>query len=105
MTGSRPRYRVRRAVAGSFLAAAAAVSLAGVVPASAREAPPVDVDASSEVISGDDADAAIRGTGAAAARLAGVRAELDDAVLFRLVTSEQADDFYGQIQRRVAAGL
>ena len=43
--------------------------------------------------------------GAPSERLRAVRAELDDAVALRLVTAGQADSFYAQIERRVAAGF
>ncbi|WP_104166507.1 hypothetical protein [Arthrobacter sp. SX1312] len=125
MTGTRRRrYRVRlrRAVAGSFLAAASAASLAGLTAAPALAVPPA-VTAPSDSTRSDASDlipgvhlgeAGVASWGAAAAgvtvpsaqeRLAGVRADLDTAVLLRLVTPEQASGFYAQIERRVAAGL
>lgn len=91
---ARARYqvRVRRAVAGTFLAASSAVSITGLssMPASAANMSSVavsyPVSASSE-------------------RLAGVRSELDHAVALGSVTADQADAFFAQIERRVNAGL
>ncbi|MHA7240002.1 hypothetical protein [Arthrobacter sp. TMS1-12-1] len=84
----RYRVRLRRAMAGSFLAAATAGALTGVGAAPALAAP-----------------ASVVAPTSAQERLAGVRADLDNAVLLRLVTPEQAGGFYAQIERRVAAGL
>ncbi|WP_043440457.1 hypothetical protein [Arthrobacter sp. L77] len=123
MTGTtRRRYRVRlrRAVAGSFLAAASAASLTGLGAAPALAVPPaVIAPAGSTDSTGSDApdvlpdvESASVGFPSAAVvaatpqeRLAGVRADLDRAVLLHLVTQEQATGFYAQIERRVAAGL
>ena len=137
---ARRRYRVRlrRAVAGSFLAAASAAALSGMATAPALAVAPSSVIETADVaesvaydtngvVHGFDtgstvgltapalpalpviagpAVAGIAGAGPTAAeRLAGVRSDLDQAVLLRLVTSEQADGFYAQIQRRIAAGL
>ena len=125
MTGTRRRrYRVRlrRAVAGSFLAAASAASLTGLTAAPALAVPPAVV-VPTDSTAGDAPDllpgvhwgsVGVESWGAATAgitvpsareRLAGVRADLDNAVLLRLVTPEQASGFYAQIERRVAAGL
>ena len=91
----RARYqvRVRHAVAGTFLAASSAVSIAGLsaMPAVAA-GPSSTVEVTYE-------------TSASAERLAGVRSELDDAVALGSVTAGQADAFYAQIERRVQAGL
>ncbi|WDF32750.1 hypothetical protein PTW37_12920 [Arthrobacter agilis] len=116
-----PRHpvRLRRAVAGTFLAAATATSALGFAAAPAQAAPPVlaasatDYDAGDVLLARDAApragarSAVATATGAPSSteRLAGVRAELDQAVLLRMVTSQQADGFYAQIERRVAAGL
>ncbi|MBG6224629.1 hypothetical protein IWX63_001188 [Arthrobacter sp. CAN_A2] len=128
MTEARRRrtsVRLNRAVAGSFLAAASAASLTGLAAAPALAAPPSVVAGtdSSEGSNGDARDllpaagpasAGIASWGAGATeamvasaeeRLAGVRADLDNAVLLRLVTPQQATGFYAQIERRVAAGL
>ncbi|KQO03717.1 MULTISPECIES: hypothetical protein [unclassified Arthrobacter] len=134
---ARRRYRVRlrRAVAGSFLAAASAAALSGMAPVPALAVAPSSVIETSDLAESPDydTDGLVRGfdTGStvglavpaplvlagpavagsanagptAAERLAGVRSDLDQAVLLRLVTSEQADGFYAKIQRRVAAGL
>ncbi|MHA7178866.1 hypothetical protein ACX80J_01995 [Arthrobacter sp. MDB2-24] len=130
-TTPRRRYRVRlrRAVAGSFLAAAAAASVAGLAAAPALAVPPAvaaGVDSADSADSLDSSGYEARdlilelrpgsspnaastvtagGATSSADRLAGVRADLDRAVLLRMVTPEQADGFYAQIERRVAAGL
>lgn len=123
----RRRYqvRLRKAVAGSFLAAATAASLTGFTAAPALVAPPRPVAESSDYEAGDitlglDSAAPVSvappvtvaspfavasGTTSSEERLAGVRADLDQSVLFRMVSPEQADGFYAQIERRVAAGL
>lgn len=121
MTGTRRRrYRVRlrRAVAGSFLAAASAASLTGLSAAPALAVPPAVIAPTDSTGSGApglilDVESASVGFPPAAVvavatpqeRLAGVRADLDKAVLLHLVTPEQATGFYAQIERRVAAGL
>jgi hypothetical protein len=135
-----PRVRVRRLVAGSFIAAFSAVSSAGLAAApaeagtnragtsvspaaphhqswtpsgaasfagagaSAGSVPPV----STPEVKGSVLRALpVRGRAlpASSGRLQAIRAELDGAVALRLVTAEQADGFYAQIERRVAAGL
>ncbi|WP_208739086.1 hypothetical protein [Arthrobacter agilis] len=118
----RYRIRLRRAVAGSFLAAATAASLTGFTAVPALAVPPRAVAASSESVDDAASDiilgldtasqvsvaspvAATDGATTPGERLAGVRADLDRAVLFRMVTPRQADAFYAQIERRVAAGL
>ncbi len=133
----RYRVRLRRAVAGSFLAAATAASLTGFTAAPVLVAPPRPVAESSDYEAGDitlglDSAAPVSvaspvavaspvsvtspitvaspfavasGTTSSEERLAGVRADLDQSVLFRMVSPEQADGFYAQIERRVAAGL
>ncbi|WP_104180788.1 hypothetical protein [Arthrobacter sp. B0490] len=120
----RRRYqvRLRKAVAGSFLAAATAATLTGFTAAPALAVPPrvlaasadtTDYEASDIILGLDSASSvtvaspiAVTTPGPSSGeRLAGVRADLDRAVLLRLVTSEQADGFYAQIERRVAAGL
>ncbi|KNC19400.1 hypothetical protein AC792_06620 [Arthrobacter sp. RIT-PI-e] len=106
----RPRrhYRIRRALAGSFLAAAAAASLSG-VPAQAADASPLTSvsDPAPDTLTESSAERGPLAYTAPSpqARLDGVRSELDQAVLLRLVTPEQADGFYAQLERRVAAGL
>jgi hypothetical protein len=107
----RYRVRLRKALAGSMFAAAAAASLTGLAAAPALAAPPRTMSASSTIV--DDAHGPAAplladhpvGARASAERLAGVRADLDRAVLLRMVTPDQADAFYLQIERRVAAGL
>ncbi|MHA7208816.1 hypothetical protein [Arthrobacter sp. MDT1-65] len=120
----RRRYqiRLRKAVAGSFLAAATAATLTGFTAAPALAVPPRVLTASadtadheaSDIILGLDAASSVTVASPIAVttlapssedRLAGVRADLDRAVLLRMVTSDQADGFYAQIERRVAAGL
>ncbi|TKV29398.1 hypothetical protein FDK12_00135 [Arthrobacter sp. NamB2] len=115
----RYQVRLRTAVAGSFLAAAAAASLTGATAAPALAVPPravaadVDHEAGDITLGPDPASsvtvaspvAVASGTTSAQVRLAGVRDDLDQAVLMRLVTPEQADGFYAQIERRIAAGL
>ncbi|OUM40153.1 hypothetical protein [Arthrobacter sedimenti] len=131
----RYRVRLRRAVAGSFLAAATAASAIGLAAAPALAVPPAVVAGLDSLDSSDSSDssdfsdssdyeartlilgtrpgssphvvsaATAGGAISSAERLAGVRADLDRAVLLRLVTPEQADGFYAQIERRVAAGL
>ncbi|WP_105033022.1 hypothetical protein [Arthrobacter ruber] len=122
MPRRRYQVRLRKAVAGSFLAAAGAASLTGFTAAPALAVPPrvvatgtdtADYEAG-DIILGLDSAAAVTvaspvavtsSTPSAEERLAGVRADLDQAVLLRMVTPEQADGFYAQIERRVAAGL
>jgi hypothetical protein len=130
-TNPRRRYRVRlrRAVAGSFLAAAAAASVTGLAAAPALAVTPAVVAGVAYADSSDSSDSSdydardlilglrpgsspkaastVTGGGetSSADRLAGVRADLDQAVLLRMVTPEQADRFYAQIEGRVAAGL
>ncbi|WP_434993468.1 hypothetical protein [Arthrobacter sp. Ld5] len=118
----RHRVELNRAVAGSFLAAATAASLTGLTAAPALAVPPsvitpvdsTDGDAPDLLLGAAPASGDTAPGGAAASevpvtseqeRLAGVRADLDNAVLLRLVTPEQAAGFYAQIERRVAAGL
>ncbi len=81
----RYRVRLRNAVAGSLIAAA---SLTGV-----GAAPSVAASSTLTLPQDPTAD-----------RLEGVRADLDNAVGMGLVTAEQAEKFYGQIERRVASG-
>ncbi|MBG6181652.1 hypothetical protein [Arthrobacter sp. CAN_A1] len=94
-TKPRVRYqvRVRHAVAGTFLAASSAVSIAGLSAMPAAAAGPSSAVGVTYQMS------------ASAERLAGVRSELDDAVALGSVTASQADAFYAQIERRVQAGL
>ncbi len=108
-TSQRARYQVRvqKAVAGSFIAAAAAASIAGLTAGPASAAPvqqlssfTVDVGASEEVRQSPTSTGA---TGPQV-RLRAVRAELENAVALRLVTSSQAEKFYAQLERRIAAG-
>ncbi|MFJ6001101.1 hypothetical protein [Arthrobacter sp. NPDC092385] len=124
MPDPRRRYqvRLRKAVAGSFLAAATAASLTGFTAAPALAVPLRVVSASPDSTDHEAGDltlgldspssvtpaapvAATTGLESSEERLAGVRADLDRAVLLHLVTPEQADGFYAQIERRVAAGL
>ncbi len=120
----RRRYqiRLRKAVAGSFLAAATAATLTGFAAAPALAVPPrvlatstdtADYEASDIILGLDSTSSVSVASPIAVAnpapspteRLAGVRADLDRAVLLRMVTPEQAAGFYAQIERRVAAGL
>jgi hypothetical protein len=105
----RRRYRIRTALAGSFLAAAAAASLTGfaAAPASAASSIPAFSAGRGDLLGsvGNGGAGATPAATAARERLAGVRADLDQAVLLRMVAPDQADVFYAQIQRRVAAGL
>ena len=106
MTAQTRRYfvRARTAVAGSLIAAA---SLTGVGVAPSVAASPTVIRPQA-----DDGTESLRGSGAAgpvskaaAERLDGVRAELTEAVSMRMVTSEQADRFYAQLERRIRSGL
>ncbi|MEG9249166.1 hypothetical protein V6S67_13855 [Arthrobacter sp. Soc17.1.1.1] len=120
----RRRYqiRLRKAVAGSFLAAATAATLTGFSAAPALAVPPrvlatstdtADHEANDIILGLDSASSVTVASSIAVAtpaqssteRLAGVRADLDRAVLLRMATPGQADAFYAQIERRVAAGL
>ena len=115
----RHQIRLRRAVAGSFLAAATATSATGFTIDPVLAEPPRFVPGGShssvyettDIIGLDPASSVPLVSPVAATssptteRLAGVRAELDQAVLLRMVTLVQADAFYAQIERRVAAGL
>jgi hypothetical protein len=117
----RYRVRLRRAVAGSFLAAAVTASLSGLAAGPALAVPPRPVAASSghadfeasDTMPGLDpltsmlveSPVATSAGPSAGERLAGVRADLDRAVLLSMVTPEQANGFFAQIERRVAAGL
>jgi len=108
MVDHRRRYRIRRALAGSFLAAAATASLSGVAAPAASAAPPSSASSSVQgLLLPPEAlrEALVSAEVPGSERLAGVRAELDQAVLLRLVTPEQANRFYAQLERRVAAGL
>jgi hypothetical protein len=132
---NRHRVRVRRLVAGSFLAAVSAASAAGLaaVPAEAETGPsevavsspaspdtesrtspaagafPLrpEVSAASVSMEGFVPVPALRApvSPTPSERLRGVRAELDGAVALRLVTAEQANSFFTKIERRVASGL
>ncbi|RJT83066.1 hypothetical protein D6T63_00990 [Arthrobacter cheniae] len=117
----RYRVRLRKAVAGSFLAAAVTASLSGLAAGPSSAVPPRTVAASSghsdveaidtipdldPVTSMGVASPVDTGVGQSAGeRLAGVRADLDRAVLLSMVTPDQANGFFAQIERRVAAGL
>lgn len=125
-TPPRRRYRVRlrTALAGSILAAASATSLLGVGTAPALASTARVTVESPEHVDEVPGDRVARGEVASSVgpastgstslatigrtsddRLAGVEADLDRAVLLRLVTPEQASGFYAQMERRVAAGL
>lgn len=121
--------RIRTAAAGSFLAAASAAGLgtAGAAPAKAAESCPVTVpfsadtaDTAAAVDAVDTAaavDADVRAAEgaepladaqlpeAARERLAGIRADLGNAVQWGSVTQAQADGFYAQIHARILRGL
>lgn len=103
--------RLRTAAAGSVLAA---VSITGVgaaaAPASAAEVRSylAPLDRPGEVASGGEAP--IVGSGAEtqtsdAKRLLGIRGDLSNAVAWGSVTQQQADQFYAQMQSRIARGL
>jgi hypothetical protein len=123
--GSRRRYLVRsmRAAAGSFLAAAAvtAFGVLGASPATAAvpafEAMHSEVSAAGvatyvrresdllerqkfEEKSGEEPAQPSRNE-----RLDGVRAEMDQAVAWGMVTSAQAEHFVAQLESRIRAGL
>lgn len=122
-TSPRRRYRVRlsTALAGSFLVAASTTSLIGVGTAPALASTSRVTAESTEHVDEESNDRlewvkAAPTVGTATTflvtvgrtsndRLAGVEADLDQAVLLRLVTPEQASGFYAQVERRVAAGL
>ena len=92
--------RIRTAAAGSFLAAASAAGIgtAGALPARAAESSPVTVP----FAAGDGHAALPAGT---LERLAGIRADLDNAVKWGSVTRTQAEGFYAQLQARILRGL
>ena len=120
--------RIRTAAAGSFLAAASAAGLgtAGAAPAKAAESCPVTVPFSADTVDNAAADAADTAAAvdagvraaegaepladaqlpeAARERLAGIRADLGNAVQWGSVTQAQADGFYAQIHARILRGL
>ena len=122
--------RIRTAAAGSFLAAASAAGLgtAGAAPARAAESSPVTVpfsadtaDSADTVDAVDTVDAGARAGAellgdaaplgdaqlpqAARERLAGIRADLGNAVQWGSVTQTQAEGFYAQIHARILRGL
>lgn len=88
MQHRRYRVRLRNAVAGSLIAAASLTGV-GVVP-SVAASPTVTRPQEREPSSSD--------------RLDGIRADLRNAVGMGLVTADQAERFYAQIERRVASG-
>ena len=123
--GSRRRYLVRsmRAAAGSFLAAAA-VTAFGVLGASpATAAVPAFEAMHSEVSAAGVATYVRRESDllerrkfeakfgeepaqlSRSERLDGVRAEMDQAVAWGMVTSAQAEHFVAQLESRIKAGL
>ena len=83
--------RARHAVAGSLIVAASLTGV-GVAP-SVAASPTVTRPQEPEVRDSSARD-----------RLEGVRADLENAVGMGLVTAEQAEGFYAQIERRVASG-
>ncbi|MCC3276013.1 hypothetical protein LJ753_09020 [Arthrobacter sp. zg-Y20] len=91
--------RIRTAAAGSFLAAASAAGLgtAGAPPARAAESSPVATPDA-----GNPRTAHAQGT---QERLAGIRADLLNAVQWGSVTQTQADGFYAQLEARILRGL
>ena len=118
--------RIRTAAAGSFLAAASAAGLgtAGAAPARAAESSPVTApvspagaavrpDAQGATARPDaqgatalpDAQLDTRLLEADRERLAGIRADLGNAVQWGSVTQAQADGFYAQIHARILRGL
>ena len=118
--------RIRTAAAGSFLAAASAAGLgtAGAAPAKAAESCPVTVPFSADTVDNaaavdtvDTVNADARAAEgaelladaqlpeAARERLAGIRADLGNAVQWGSVTQAQADGFYAQIHARILRGL
>lgn len=94
MTAQSRRYfvRARHAVAGSLIAAASLTGV-GVAPS---------VAASPTVTRPQEPEAT--GSSSSSDRLEGVRADLENAVGLGMVTAEQAENFYAQIEQRVASG-
>ncbi|MCQ1994667.1 hypothetical protein [Arthrobacter sp. zg-Y1171] len=104
---SRPSFRrpaavrIRTMAAGSFLAAASAAGLGviGAAPARAALVPP-------PVLSALECAAQAEGTECGSQeRLAGIRADLGNAVAWGSVTQAQADRFYAQLEDRISRGL
>ena len=92
--------RLRTAAAGSLLAAASAagIGVVGAAPARAEQSLPASMPAATPC-AGDGRRAEACG------RLAGVRAELANAVGWGMVTQAQADGFYARIQHRIEREL
>lgn len=123
--GSRRRYLVRsiRAAAGSFLTAAAVTAFGVLGSSPATAAVPAFEAMHSEVAAAGiatyvrrEADLTQRrqpeaqgagqpGGPSASQRLDGVRAEMDQAVAWGMVTPAQAEHFVAQIESRISAGL
>ncbi|MCC3300293.1 hypothetical protein [Arthrobacter sp. zg-Y895] len=104
---SRPSFRrpaavrIRAVAAGSFLAAASAAGLGaiGAAPARAALVPP-------PVLSALECAAQAAGIDCGSQqRLAGIRADLGNAVAWGSVTQAQADRFYAQLEDRISRGL
>jgi hypothetical protein len=123
--GSRRRYLVRsiRAAAGSFLTAAA-VAAFGVLGTSPATAAVPALEAMHSEVSAAGAATYIRresdllerrqleakpGEGrdqpSGSERLDGIRAEMDQAVAWGMVTAAQAEHFVAQLESRIRAGL
>ncbi|MDM7990083.1 hypothetical protein [Arthrobacter sp. zg-Y877] len=94
--------RIRTAAAGSFLAAASAAGMGVLGAAPARAAiTPVSSTVDCSPASPVEADR----TEGMRKRLAGIHADLVNAVKWGSVTQAQADRFYAQLQDRMARGL
>ncbi|NKX53501.1 hypothetical protein [Arthrobacter mobilis] len=123
--GSRPRYIVRsmKAAAGSFLTAAA-VGVLGMLGATPAQAAVLDVIAAHAPLTAAGAGTLVRREGEAPeqqaaparsagqgavrerlGRIAGIRAEMQQAVSLGLVSQEQADRFTQQLAGRIMCGL
>ena len=123
--GSRRRYLVRtiRAAAGSFLAAAAVTAFGVLGSSPATAAVPAFETVHSEAAAAGAASYVRRelnllerrqpeargaeepGEPSASHRLDGVRAEMEQAVAWGMVTPAQAKHFVAQIESRISAGL
>lgn len=123
--GSRRRYLVRsiRAAAGPFLTAAAVTAFGVLGSSPATAAVPAFETVHSEVAAAGAASyvrresnllerrqpgargAAQTGEPSAGQRLEGVRAEMDQAVAWGMVTPAQARHFVAQVESRISAGL
>ncbi|MCC3296483.1 hypothetical protein [Arthrobacter caoxuetaonis] len=101
----RPGVLLRTAAASSVLAAVSVMGL-GAAAAPAQAGVPGSPEAApSETRTGQAAGGFVARQGPSAAeRLAGVRTELEEAVSWGEVSTEQAQGFYAQISSRIARG-